>query len=146
MGSTYSQKEGKVGIVLVLMEKIGEGSGPGHWGRGSRVQVGDNGLGIGVYGRADGQSGKSGSGVELEEGGLEVRAVQEVDGLELDIDTELSTEGERSEYAGDAPIWGRNAHGDLGNSGPDRVSESVDNWLSGERVIRRPGRTGTSGR
>lgn len=127
------------------MEKIGEVGGFCHWGSGGRVQVGDDGLGIGVYGRPSGQSRKSGIGIEFEEGGFEVLAVQEVDGLKVNVDTELSTEKARSEYARYAPVWVRYAHGDLGNSGPDGVGESVDNWLSGRRVIRRPDQTVTSG-
>jgi len=39
-----------------------------------------------------GQSRESGIGVELEEGGLEVLAIQEIDLLGLNIDAELSAE------------------------------------------------------
>ena len=75
------------------MDEIRERGRPGHWGRGDRVQIGDDGCGVGVNAGASGQSGKCGFRVDLEEAGLEVRAVQEVDGLELNVDTELSTEG-----------------------------------------------------
>ena len=79
------------------MDEIGEGGWLGHWGRGDRVQIGDDGLGVGVDPRISGQSGESSLGVDLEEARLEVRAIQEVDGLELDVDIELSTEGPISE-------------------------------------------------
>ena len=72
------------------MEESGEVGRLGHMGRGDRIQVGDNGLSIGVGGRPIGQSRESGIGVELEEGGLEVLAIQEVDLLGLNVDTELS--------------------------------------------------------
>jgi len=85
------------------MDKISEGGWLGHWGRSDRVQVGDDGFGVSVDARTNGQSGESGVGVELEERGLEVIAIQEVDGLELNVNTELSTERERSEYAGSTP-------------------------------------------
>jgi len=79
------------------MEEIGEGSWLGHWGRGDRVQVGDDGFGVGIDGRTNGQSGESALGVELEEAGLKVRPVHEVDALGLDVDIEFSTEGAISE-------------------------------------------------
>lgn len=79
------------------MDEIGEGGWLGHWGRGDRVQIGDDGFGVGVDARISGQSGESSLGVDLEEARLEVRAIQEVDGLELDVDIELSTEGPISE-------------------------------------------------
>ena len=54
--------------------------------------MGDNGSGIGIGGRTIGQSRESGIGVELEEGGLEVLAIQKVDLFGLNIDAELSAE------------------------------------------------------
>jgi len=74
------------------MDEIGEGGWFGHWGRGDRIQIGDNGFGVGVDVRTNGQSGESALRVDLEEARLEVRAIQEVNGLELDVDIELSTE------------------------------------------------------
>ena len=104
--STYSQKEGKVRVVLGLMEDDGEVGRLGHMGRGDRVQVGDDGLSVGVDARAIGQSGKSGIGVELEEGGLEVLAVQKVNLLGVNVDTELSAgRGVRIDYL--YPMFGR---------------------------------------
>jgi len=88
--STYSQKESKVRVILGLVDESGEVGRLWHMGRGDRVQVGDDGLGIGVGARAGGQSGKSGIGVELEERGLKVGALQEVDLFGLDVDAELS--------------------------------------------------------
>jgi hypothetical protein len=82
------------------VEEVGELGGLGHWGRGGRVQVGDNGFSVGVNARANGQSGESALRVDLEEGGLEILATHEVDRLELDIGPEFSTEGVTSEYAG----------------------------------------------
>jgi len=79
------------------MDEIGEGGWLGHWGRGSRIQIGDDGFGVGVDVRTSGQSGESSLRVDLEEARLEVRAIQEVDNLELDVDIELSTEGPISE-------------------------------------------------
>jgi len=73
-------------------------------GRGDRVQVRDDGLGIGVGGRTIGQSGESGIGVELEEGGLEVLAIQKVDLLGLNVDAELSAE--RYQDAPIVPLFG----------------------------------------
>jgi len=72
------------------MENSREVGWLGHMGRGDRVQVGDDGFGIGVDVRASGQSRESGIGVELEEGGLEVLAIQKVDGFGLNVDAELS--------------------------------------------------------
>ena len=74
------------------MDEIGEGGRLGYWGRGDRVQIGYDGFCVGVNARTSGQSGESALRVELEEAGLKVRAIHEVDGLELDVDTELSTE------------------------------------------------------
>ena len=76
------------------MEESGEVGRLGHWGTGDRVQVGDDGLGIGVDVRASGQSGEGGTGVELEEGGFEVLAVQKVDLFDIDGDFELSAGGD----------------------------------------------------
>ena len=94
-GSTHSQKESKVRVVLVLVDKVSDVSCLSHGGRGNRVQVGDDGFGVGIDVRASGQSGESGFGVEFEEGWLEVLAVQKVYGLKLDIDAEFRTGGER---------------------------------------------------
>jgi len=104
------QEEGKVGVVLILMDEVGEGGWLGHWRRGDRVQIGDNGFSVGVDARTGGQSGESALRVDLEEARLKVRAIHEVDGLELDIDIELS-------------------NGDLGNGSPDGMTESVESWL-----------------
>ena len=94
-GSTHSQKESKVRVVLVLVDKVSDVSRLSHGGRGNRVQVGDDGFGVGIDVRASGQSGESGFWVEFEEGWLEVLAVQKVYDLKLDIDAELRTGGER---------------------------------------------------
>lgn len=101
-GCAYGQKQGKVRVVLVLMKEIGEPGWLRHWGGGDRVQIGDDRFGVGVDARANGQSGESGSGVELEEAGLKVPAVQEIDSLDFNVDAELGTEGaiSQSEYAG----------------------------------------------
>lgn len=120
------------------MEDSSELGRLGNRGSGDRVQVGDDGRGVSVNAGADGQSRESGLGVELEEGGLEVLAVQEDDGLELDVDTELSAERGILEYAVYTPIREGYSHGDLGNGGPDGVGESVDGWLLKRRIIRRP--------
>jgi hypothetical protein len=90
--SAYGQKEGEVGVVLILMNEGGEVGCLGHRGGGDRVQVGNNRFGIGIDIGASGQGGESAIGVELEEGGLEVLAVDEADGLNFDIDGELLTE------------------------------------------------------
>jgi len=74
------------------VEESGEVGRLRHVFGGDRVQVGDNGLGIGVGGRSIGQSGESGIGVELEEGGLEVLAIQKVDLFGLNVDAELGAE------------------------------------------------------
>ena len=79
------------------MEEIGEGGWLGHWGRGDRVQVGDDRFGVRIDGRTSGQSRESGLGVELEEAGLKVCPVHEVDALGLDVDIEFSTEEAISE-------------------------------------------------
>jgi len=119
------------------MDEIGESSWLGHWGRGDRVQIGDDRFGVGVDARTNGQSGESGAGVELEERGLEVLAIQEVDRLELNVNTELSAERYiriRRVY----PQMGRYSHGNLSNGSPDGVVESVYSWLAGGGIIRRP--------
>ena len=79
------------------MNEISEGGWLGHWGRGDRVQIGDDGFGVGVDARTNSQSRESALGVELKEAWLKIRAIYEVDGLELDVDTELSTEEAISE-------------------------------------------------
>jgi len=104
------QKEGKVRVIFVLVNESSELGRLGNRGRGDRIQVGNDGRGVSVDVGTSGQSGESGFGVELEEGGLEVFAVHEADGLELNIDAELS-------------------NGNLGNGSPDGVGESVDGWL-----------------
>ena len=118
------------------MDESDEVGGFGHFGRGDRVQVGDDGLGVGVDVGASGQSGESGAGVELEEGGLEVLAVHEDDGLDLNVDRELSAKGD-IRYTGDTHCLGGCLHGDFGNGTPDGVGESVESWLLGRTVIRR---------
>jgi hypothetical protein len=109
-GPIYGQKEGKVGVVLVLMDEISEGGCLSHWGRGDRVQIRNDGFGVSVGVRASNQSWESGAEVELEEAGLEVPAIQEVNDLELDIDTEFSTEETMSEHARCIPIYKIGAH------------------------------------
>ena len=79
------------------MDDIGQGGRLGHWGWGNRVQIGDDGFGVGVDVRTSGQSGESALRIDLEEVRLKVRAVQEVNGLDLDVDIELSTEEAISE-------------------------------------------------
>jgi len=104
------QQKGKVGVVLGLMEEGGEIGWLWHVGRCDRIQVGDDGCSIGVDVRASGQSREGTFGVELEEGGLEVRAIQEIDLLGLNVDAKLSD-------------------CDLGDGSPDGVAENVESWL-----------------
>ena len=113
------------------MEEIGEGGWLGHWRGSNRVQVGDNGRGVGVDGGSDDQSGESGAGVELEEGDLEVLALEKVEGLDLDIDTELSTVREKCQNTLVSPLVDKKRclHSELGNSSPDGVGEGVESWL-----------------
>ena len=82
------------------MDEISEAGRLGHRGRGDRVQIGDDGFRVGVDARADSQSGEGSFTVELEEAGLKVRAAHEIDGLELNVGAEFSTEGAISERAG----------------------------------------------
>lgn len=90
--STYRQKQGEVGVVLVFMDESSEVGRLGNLGGGNGVQVRDDGLGVGVNARPNSQSRESGVGVELKEGRLEVLAVHEVDLLGLNVDAELGTE------------------------------------------------------
>jgi hypothetical protein len=97
-GWTYSQKESEVGVVLVLVENTSEDGWLSHRGRRNRIQVGDDCCCIGVYARANGQSGESGFGVKFEEGRLEVLSVNENDLFKFDVDVELSAEIRISAY------------------------------------------------